>query len=81
MDADGDGVTRLTETPHEEASPSWSPDGTKIAYSRQLNDDEPQELWGHERGGSCATKLLGGEWNTMPDWYGPADARTEALDC
>jgi Tol biopolymer transport system component len=81
MDADGSDVTRLTETPHEEASPSWSPDGTKIVYSRILDDDKPHELWVMNADGSCPTKLLGGAWDTMPDWYGPAGARSRPLEC
>jgi TolB protein len=81
VDADGSDVTRLTETPHEEASPSWSPDGTKIVYSRILDDDEPHELWVMNADGSCPTKLLGGAWNTMPDWYGPAGARSRPPEC
>jgi Tol biopolymer transport system component len=81
MDADGDGVTRLTETPHEEASPSWSPDGTKIVYSRQLGAEEPHELWVMNADGGCATKLLTGPWDTMPDWYGPTDTRSQPLNC
>jgi TolB protein len=81
MDENGGGVTRLTETPHEEASPSWSPDGTKIAYSRQLDAEEPHELWVMNADGTCPTKLLAGPWDTMPDWYGPAGARSRPLEC
>jgi TolB protein len=81
MDSDGGDVTRLTETPHEEASPSWSPDGTRIVYSRILDEDEPHELWVVNSDGSCPTKLLPGTWDTMPDWYGPADAEAQPLDC
>jgi TolB protein len=84
MDADGSDARRLTETPHEEASPSWSPYGTRIVYSRILDEDETHELWVMNADGSCATKLLAGPpgaWDTMPDWYGPAAARSEPLDC
>lgn len=81
MDADGGEVARLTETPHEEASPSWSPDGTKIVYSRILDEDEDHELWVMNADGSCPTKLLSGAWDTMPDWYGPAGARSRPLEC
>jgi TolB protein len=84
MDADGSDVTRLTETPHEEASPSWSPDGTKIVYSRILDDDEPQELWIMNADGTCPTQLLAGPpgaWDMMPDWYGPAGAANRPLEC
>jgi Tol biopolymer transport system component len=34
VNADGSARTRLTRDPAEEFSPAWSPDGTKIAFSR-----------------------------------------------
>jgi Tol biopolymer transport system component len=34
VNADGTGRTRLTDDPAEEFAPAWSPDGTKIAFSR-----------------------------------------------
>ena len=36
MDANGDGVTRLTFTGLNEAEPAWSPDGISIAYASYL---------------------------------------------
>jgi TolB protein len=32
MDADGGGQIRLTESPGEDHSPAWSPDGTRLAF-------------------------------------------------
>ncbi len=34
MNADGTGLTRLSNDPENDSSPAWSPDGAKIAFSR-----------------------------------------------
>jgi TolB protein len=81
MDADGGDVTRLTETPHEEQTPAWSPDGEKIAYSRVHDAHAAYELYVVNADGSCPTRLIPGGSDLMPDWYGPADTRGESLDC
>jgi len=33
VNPDGSGLTRLTQTPYNEVTPAWSPDGNKLAYS------------------------------------------------
>ncbi len=35
MNDDGTGVVRLTNHPDEDADPAWSPDGQKIAFTRE----------------------------------------------
>jgi len=34
MDADGGNVRQLTDNPGSDINPAWSPDGTRIAFSR-----------------------------------------------
>ena len=43
IDADGTDLTRLTRAPYPEFDPSWSPDGTEIAF-RSERSGEP-EIW------------------------------------
>ena len=40
----GGGLVRLTNDPNIEARPRWSPDGTKLLYSR-LNESGLQDIW------------------------------------
>lgn len=48
MNADGSGVTKLTDGPGTEGFPAWSPDGTQIAFSSTQDDcsntDDPDCL-------------------------------------
>jgi Tol biopolymer transport system component len=38
MNSDGTGVRRLTEDPAADFQPAWSPDGTKFAFERAIDD-------------------------------------------
>jgi TolB protein len=80
MDADGGDVTRLTETPHEEQTPGWSPDGETIVYSRILDAHGMYELYVVSADGSCPTRPIPGGSDLMPDWYAPANASTDPLE-
>lgn len=41
MNADGSNLKRLTDTEHNEQNPSWSPDGTKIAFVAESDGGLP----------------------------------------
>jgi Tol biopolymer transport system component len=38
VDADGSGLKQLTDSPGQDGFPSWSPDGTKLAFSSTRDD-------------------------------------------
>jgi Tol biopolymer transport system component len=80
MDADGGNVTRLTETPHEEATPAWSPGAERIVYSRIPDTNGMHELYVVNADGSCPTRLIPGGSDIMPDWYAPANTKGGPLE-
>jgi TolB protein len=63
INADGTGLTRLTHSPWPEFDPSWSPDGTLIAY-RSERDSDP-EIWLMNPDGSGKHRLTRG---LSPAW-------------
>jgi TolB protein len=80
MDVAGGDVSRLTETPHEEQTPAWSPDGERIVYSRVLDAFAAYELYVVNADGGCPTRLIPGGSDIMPDWYGPANGDVDPLE-
>jgi Tol biopolymer transport system component len=65
MNADGSGQTNLTNHPALDMDPSWSPDGTRIAFS-STRDDGNGEIYVMNADGSGQTRLTN---NPAPDWY------------
>lgn len=49
MEADGSNLKQLTSGPYEDENPSWSPDGTKIAFQRLEFEDLATRSGGAER--------------------------------
>jgi Tol biopolymer transport system component len=71
MNADGSGVTPLTSTATTKQDPTWSPDGTKIAFAANSFDVDRQtdrEIW-VIHGGGVATQLTNNSFeDTYPAW-------------
>jgi TolB protein len=63
INADGTGLTRLTRSPDPEFDPTWSPDGTRIAFRFERNGDP--EIWLMSADGSGRHRLARG---LSPAW-------------
>jgi Tol biopolymer transport system component len=63
INPDGTGLLRLTDTVYEERSPSWSPDGTRIAFMARI-DGNDFEICVMNADGSGFQQLT---FNTVPD--------------
>lgn len=71
MNADGSKKTRLTANGVPDRSPTWSPDGRQIAFSRTGSSEsgETEDLYVMNADGSGVTKLATGNLhNTGPSW-------------
>jgi Tol biopolymer transport system component len=66
MNSDGSGLTQLTFGPRFDVRPSWSPDGTKIAF--EANDGSGWDIWVMNADGSAPTKLTNTTGAFAPDW-------------
>jgi TolB protein len=63
INADGTDLTRLTHSPAFEFDPSWSPDGTQIAYRSDRGDES--EIWIMNADGTGQRRLAAG---LSPAW-------------
>ena len=57
MNADGSNQTNLTNNPASDQGPSWSPDGTKIAFFSGRDDPSTSEVYVMNADGSSQTRL------------------------
>ena len=63
--ADGTGRVRLTDG-SDDRSPTWSPDGTRIAFQRRVASGS--EIWLVNADGTGVRPLVGGVGNMSPSW-------------
>ena len=67
MNVDGSGLTRLTESPHLEAVPAWSPDGEWIAF--HSNRDGNLEIYVMKADGTGVRRITDHPgWDGMIGW-------------
>jgi formylglycine-generating enzyme required for sulfatase activity len=67
MNADGSNVQRLTDDLAEDMRPNWSPDGTRIAFSRM--QDENWDIYVLEVNGNNLQRLTESDYNKLnPAW-------------
>jgi len=69
INADGTGRARVTTDPAADFDPTWSPDGTRIAYRHQPEDELSTDIYVINADGSAARNLTRSDG--VADW-GPA---------
>lgn len=57
MDADGSSEVQLTDGTYEDEHPQWSPDGTKIAFTR-IDGSAIEDVWIMDADGANQTRLI-----------------------
>ena len=76
MDADGGNQRRLTNSERlDETAPTWSPDGSRIAFAREGPARFNKQLMVVKRDGTCPTRLIGNAGNERigaPWFFAPA---------
>jgi hypothetical protein len=84
MDADGTDPVRLTRNRGDDAAPSWSPDGRRIAFASDRNypDGLSPEIYSVRADGSCLTWLTNGSpASADPAWRNGPGSSSDPGGC
>jgi Tol biopolymer transport system component len=84
MDADGTNPVRLTHNRGDDRSPSWSPDGRRIAFASDRNypDGRDPEIYSIRPDGSCLTWLTNGSpGSSEPAWRNTPGTSSDPGGC
>jgi Tol biopolymer transport system component len=69
MTAAGQVTANLTQSPADDQSPTWSPDGSQIAFSRFDQANPNWEIWTMDSDGTLLENLTNSESSEFaPHW-------------
>ncbi|MCR4408427.1 MAG: DPP IV N-terminal domain-containing protein [Anaerolineae bacterium] len=68
MQADGSGLVNLTNHPAWDGTPAWSPDGKRIAFTSDREDDKPQIYVMNADGSDVVRLTVSDGLDMMPAW-------------
>lgn len=70
VNVDGSGLTKLTKESGLNGSPTWSPDGSQIAFSSNRDPDQRHKIWVMNADGSNQRRLTDIHNTSNPLFYG-----------